>query len=183
MHFIFIHGLLMALFIWCFVTKFNQDSVIDFTHCCFQCQIVILLCSLLKENEEMEKKELFFWSFWFNVQDWLALYFSSMLCATMTTHRVWSHYLLIEFKWKINEIGFRECAVFFIFTAQIDTSECCVDFQCFTQRCRTLISNPIACFIKCTVSYYDSHLWFPWSKKPTHESECSQWCVYHQCIT
>ena len=50
---------------------------------------------------------------------------------------------------------------FFVITTQIECSECCVWFQCFTQWCRTCVSNQVHCLCvkKRKVWIVDGCLW------------------------
>ena len=59
-----------------------------------------------------------------------------------------SRWLLIWWKWKrvIVVDGCHLCVVSFVFTPQIELSECCVWFQCITQWCCSCVSNLVACW-------------------------------------
>ena len=78
------------------------------------------------------------------------------------------------------------CLLSFVFTPHVELSECCVWFQCFTQRCCSCVSNDVPCWknekekrVICWCMPFVCLLSFVLTIN-TKFCEC---CVWHQCLT
>ena len=76
------------------------------------------------------------------------------------------------------------CVFSFVFTSQIEFSECCVWFQCFTQWCCSYVSNSVVCYCKrkeIVICWWMSFVCLL-SSVFTKQIEFCECCVWFQCF-
>ena len=148
--------------VFCVSSFFVFTPQIEFSECCVWFQWFTQWCCTCVSNlvpcwwEEKRKNELlmdvFCVSSFFclNYPDWVSwvLYLISMIHSMMLFLCLQYRCLLtrreIGKEWIVD--GCLLCVFFpFVFTSQIEFSECCVWFQWFTQWCCSCVSNLVAC--------------------------------------